>query len=169
MSRRLSSQEIEKRDSEILTAFLDDHAKVEDLQASFTLSDATVRKILRKKLPWVAEWLPPTGSPITYKFQKELARDVPAKALQNSLEAVHLLDGNSLESLILNEAGVESDVWRFLWDLAMRQEHSYSIRDLILCQPEASRAVITRLRTYANGWGEHHISLIKMVLDIEGV
>ena len=132
MSRRLSNQEIEQRDSEILTAFLDDHAKVEDLQASFSMSDAAVRSVLRKKLPWVADWLPPTGSPITYKFQKELARDIPAKALHDSLEAVHLLNGSSLESLILNEAGVESDVWRFLWESALRRESKYSIRDLIL-------------------------------------
>jgi len=168
MSRRLSHLEIEQRDKDILTAFLDDHAKVEDLQASFSMSDSAVRSVLRKKLPWVADWLPPTGSPITYKFQKELARDVPGRALRDSLEAVHLLDGSSLESLILNEAGVESEVWRFLWDLAIRQESKYSVRDLILCQPEASTSVINRLRTYANGWGEHHVSLIRMVLDSDG-
>jgi|688.fasta_scaffold167661_3 hypothetical protein len=167
MSRRLSRQEIEQRDGEILTAFLDDHAKVEDLQASFSMSDSAVRSVLRKKLPWVADWLPPTGSPVTYKFQQELARDVPGKALHDSLEAVQLLNGSSLESLILNEAGVESDVWRFLWDCAVRQDPEYSIRDLIRCQPEASRGVITRLRTYANGWGEHHISLINMVLGMK--
>jgi len=59
-------------------------------------------------------------------------------------------------------------LWGFLWDLAIRQESKYSVRDLILCQPEASTSVINRLRTYANGWGEHHVSLIRMVLDSDG-
>lgn len=167
MNRRLPRADIDQRDAEIITAFLDDHAKVEDLQASFEMSDSAVRSVLRKKLPRIADDLPPTTSPVTYKFQAELAREIPREHLLKALQAVRLENGSSLESLILNEAGVESDVWRFFWDYAISQNSNYSISDVILIQPDASRGVITRLRTYANGWGEHHISLINFTLGVK--
>ena len=148
MSPRGRPRANEVRDINIRRQFIDEQLRVSVIAQQFHMSDKAVSNVIQRRVGPAFDGCPTTTVPVLWRLQKAYAELYGETQALQLLKYFKLLNGQSAEAYVLQEAGISSELYNIL--VQGNKSRGVRLRKMVEIDPKAAWFAVQRLEEKGN-------------------
>jgi hypothetical protein len=149
----MSPRSTRARDINIKRLFIDEQLRVSTLAQQFHMNEPAVSAVIRRHVGPAFDGCPVTTVPVLWRLQKAFADLYGEEQALELLFQFGLLNGQSAEAYILQEAGISSDLYHVL--VQGEKSRKIGLREMVEIDPIAAYLAVQRLEEQEHSALEH--------------
>jgi len=148
MSPRGRPRLYEARDINIKRLFTEEQLRVSTIAQQFHMSDKAVSVVIQRRVGPAFDGCPTTTVPVLWRLQKAYAELYGETQALQLLKYFKLLNGQSAEAYVLQEAGISSELYNIL--VQGNKSRGVRLRKMVEIDPKAAWFAVQRLEEKGN-------------------
>ena len=148
MSPRGRSRANEVRDINIRRQFIDEQLRVSVIAEQHHMNEPAVSAVIKRQVGPAFDGCPTTTVPVLWRLQKAYAELYGETQALQLLKYFKLLNGQSAEAFVLQEAGISSELYNIL--VQGNRSRGVRLRKMVEIDPKAAWFAVQRLEEKGN-------------------